>query len=297
MNHQDVCARIGHDEIDILVDLAGHAGNSRLPVFFMKPAPIQVTYLGYPNTTGFSAMDYRLTDGIADPPDQDRFYTERLYRLPECFLCYRPPPETPLSPVPPADKNGYITFGSFNNFPKISGDTVCLWAGILHRVKNSRLVIKSKQLIDPAICERLLQLFAIYGIGADRLELRTHSPSLESHLSCYNGIDIALDTFPYNGTTTTCEALWMGVPVITLAGDRHASRVGASLLAQAGLTGLVAQSAEHYISLAAFLAGNISPLSKLKTGLRGMIAQSPLCDGAGFTKKIEKAYGEMWDKQ
>lgn len=295
-NNPDTASLIAGDGIDLLVDLAGHAGNARLPVLYMKPAPVQITYLGYPNTTGLSTVDFRLTDRIADPPGQDAFYTEHLYRMPGCFLCYQPPQVAPDATALPALKNGHITFGSFNNLPKISPETIALWASILRAVKGSKLFVKTKPFIDEAVRNRFVQLFSHHGIGQDRLILQGHSQSIESHLGCYSQVDIALDTSPYNGTTTTCEALWMGVPVITLAGTHHASRVGASLLTQVNLTGLIAQNSDSYVNLAKFLAGDDSRLSKLRTGLRPMMAQSPLCDGREFIQKLERAYRDIWQK-
>jgi len=285
------------DKIDILVDLAGHAGNKRLPLFLNKLAPVQITYIGYPNTTGLSTMDYRLTDGLADPGSQDRYYTEKLYRLPGCFLCYKPPITTPPVAEPPAIKNGYITFGSFNNLPKISSGTIHAWTHILKAVPHSKLMIKTKPFNDNDTIKRYENFFINKGIERSRLLFKGYSSSLDKHLQSYNEIDIGLDTFPYNGTTTTCEALWMGVPVVTLAGEKHAGRVGVSLLMCIGLSGMVAENSERYIALASFMASDVQQLSKLRKSLRSAIAQSPLCDGKTFTRKLEDAYGDMWHRK
>lgn len=296
-NDTDVTDMIMKDNIDILVDLAGHAGNKRLTLFLNKLAPIQTTYIGYPNTTGLSTMDYRLTDGLADPGNQDRFYTEKLYRLPGCFLCYKPPLNTPPVAEPPVLRNGYITFGSFNNLPKISSSTISVWSLILKAVPHSKLMIKTKPFNDTDVKKRYEDLFINKGIERNRLLFKRYSPSLDKHLKSYNEIDIGLDTFPYNGTTTTCEALWMGVPVITLAGEKHAGRVGVSLLMCIGLSGMIAENVEKYVALASFMASDVQQLSKLRKGLRAAIAASPLCDGVTFTRTLEKAYRDMWNRK
>lgn len=293
-NNNQVADLINEDKIDILVDLAGHAGNKRLSLFLRNLAPLQVTYIGYPNTTGLSTIDYRLTDDWADPEGQDRFYTEKLYRLPGGFLCYRPPVSAPPITESPALQNGYITFGSFNNLAKVNPHTIKVWAKILETVPKSKLMIKTKPLTKAFVRERYQNLFAQNSIDANRLILKGHASSLEEHLKRYGHVDIALDTFPYNGTTTTCEALLMGVPVITLAGKYHAGRVGASLLSRIGLSGMIAHDTEKYVALASFLAHDISRLSKLRKGLRNALAQSPLCDVVSFTRTLENAYRDMW---
>ncbi len=287
-----ICA----DGVDILVDLAGHTAHNRLLVFAHKPAPIQVTYLGYPNTTGLSAVDYRITDSWADPPGQEAFHTETLVRLPRGFLCYTPRPNVPTIASLAAPQAGLITFGSFNAMPKITPQTIALWTKILRALPNSRLVLKNKSLRDLATLQRCQALFEEHGIPAARLELMEILPTAEDHLDLYNRIDIALDTFPYNGTTTTCEALWMGVPVVTLEGDRHAGRVGVSLLNQVGLTELIAKTPEDYVQIAVSLANDLDKLATLRSGLRERMANSPLCDGKGFTRILEEAYREMWKK-
>jgi predicted O-linked N-acetylglucosamine transferase (SPINDLY family) len=242
-------------------------------------------------------MDFRLTDGLADPGDQDRFYTEKLHRLPGCFLCYKPPINSPPVTEPPVLKNGYITFGSFNNLPKVSEDTVSLWSDILKAVPDSRLLIKTKPFNDSDIIRRYENLFINNGIEKNRLLFKGYATSLERHLAGYGDMDIGLDTFPYNGTTTTCEALWMGVPAITLTGEKHAGRVGMSLLFCIGLSGMVAQNREGYLACASFLAGDVKQLSKLRKGLRPALARSPLCDGKTFTQTLENAYRDMWRRK
>ena len=220
------------DEIDILVDLAGHTAKNRLPVFTLKPTPVQITYLGYPNTTGLTTMDYRLTDVLADPLGQEAFYTEELVRLPQGFLCYTPPAESPEVGPLPVRETGYVTFGSFNMLPKINVRVVEAWSRILKAIPHSRLILENKSFRDDSTRERYLVLFQEYGVSADRLDLIGWLPRIVDHLDLYHCIDIALDTFPYNGTTTTCEAMWMGVPVITLGGS--ACRPGKCKLTDAG---------------------------------------------------------------
>lgn len=290
----EVANMIRQDSIDILIDLAGHMANNRLLVFARKPAPVQVTYLGYPNTTGLPVMDYRLTDNLADPVDSPGLYTEELVRLPNCFLCYLPPREAPpVSPLP-VDTVDYITFGSFNNLAKVTPVVVAHWASILQAVPDSRLVLKSRALRDKTACERYRALFTGHGIADERLELIGWTASTEEHLALYHRVDVALDTFPYNGTTTTCEALWMGVPVIVLAGAQHAGRVGVSLLGAVGLTELVADSLDGYRQLAITLAGDVDRLAEMRRQLRTRLSASPLCDGPQFARNVEKAYRDMW---
>lgn len=288
---------IAQDRIDILVDLAGHSAGNRLVAFAYKPAPILVTHIGYPATTGLSAMDYRITDAWADGPEEDRYYIEKLFRLEPGFLCYRPPREAPaVGEKSPGEENGYITFGSFNNLPKIGPLVIERWALILKAVPGSKLMLKTKPLVDVEVKKRLESLFAQHGIGAERLILRGHSPSLAEHLARYRDIDIALDPFPYNGTTTSCEALWMGVPVVALEGSHHPGRVSHSILARAGLGHLVAPSLEKYEALASFLAQDGARLTALRKGLRAALANSPLCDGAGYAAALGRVYRAMWER-
>lgn len=221
MSNAAVLKTIQDDGIDVLVDLAAHTGANRLGVFACKPAPVQVSYLGYPNTTGLSTIDYRLTDSWADPPSMtDKFYTETLFRLPRSFLCYSPEPSAPAVEPLPALSMGYVTFGSFNILPKMTPAVVSLWSLILESLPGSRLQLKNNSLVDSAMREQVYAQFTAHGITRDRIDLFGRQATLGEHLATYHRMDIALDPFPYNGTTTTCEALWMGLPVITLAG-RH----------------------------------------------------------------------------
>jgi predicted O-linked N-acetylglucosamine transferase (SPINDLY family) len=294
LSDADAAALIRADGIDVLVDLAGHTMDGRLPLFALKPAPVQVTYLGYPNTTGLAAVDYRLTDAVVDPEgESERYHTERLIRLANGFLCYRPPADAPDVAPPPVLANGFVTFGSCNNLAKIGPAAIAAWAAILKRVPEARLFLKSKPLADDGTRRRLAQRFAEHGIADERLVMTGWIVD-GNHLAVYNRIDVGLDTFPYNGTTTTCEALWMGVPVVTLAGDRHAARVGASLLTRVGLDELIADDPGTYVERAVALADDRARLGVLRAGLRDTVARSALCDAPGFTRALEAAYREMW---
>jgi len=298
LSDPQVAQQIRDDQIDILIDLGGHSGGyDRLLVFARKPAPIQVTWLGYPNTTGLSAMDYRITDVYADPIGlTDAFYSEQLIRLPETFSCFQPPLDCPDVAELPAWQNGYITFGSFNNFLKLTPEVIALWAKILRAVPNARLMLKSK-ILDGSVGRRsALELFAAHGIFGEQLELVGHSKSQFDHLDWYNKVDIGLDTFPYNGTTTTCDTLWMGVPVVTLAGNTHVARVGVSQMTNLGMPELIANTLEEYVAIALRLANDLDALDILRKDLRAMMSASPLTNAPLFTRHLEQAYREMWGK-
>jgi predicted O-linked N-acetylglucosamine transferase (SPINDLY family) len=281
------------DHLDILIDLAGHTEGGRPKAIGERLAPVQVSYLGYPGTTGIEAMDYRLTDEWADPAGSEAHYTERLFRLSGGFLCYSPIFTAPSVGPLPAAKNGYVTFGSFNNIAKLSLPAIALWARILRAIPGSRLRLKSKPLADAAVRQRIQRLFAQNGIPGDRLLFDGWVPSSGEHLAQYASVDIAIDPFPYNGTTTTCEALWMGVPVVTLAGERHSGRVGVSLLSGAGLPELIADSEESYLEIACRLANELPRLAELRATLRSRMRDSPLCDAPRITREIESAGREM----
>lgn len=291
----EAAERIRSDGIDILVDLAGHTIRHRLGVFALKPAPVQVSYLGYPNTTGLGTIDWRITDLHADPAGEgDEFHTERLARLPNTFLCFEPPQEAAAVWPPPSIARGHVTFGSFNALPKVTPDVIRLWAAILERVPDSRLLLKAPHLGDPNARTDLLGAFRNHGIGAERLILLPMDDELSTHLARYHDVDIGLDPFPFNGTTTTLEALWMGVPVVTITGDRHSARVGASILRNTGLERLIAATAPEYVALAAGLAGDRTRLIQLRRTMRERLQTSPVLDAAGFTATLEVAYRNMW---
>ena len=295
MRNDEITEQIRRDGIDILVDLSGHTSQNRLMIFAMKPAPVQVTWLGYPNTTGLTAIDYRITDLVADPETDDRYYTEALVRLPEGFLCYGSPLDAPAVSRPsPAAVDGRVTFGSFNNLAKVTKSVVRTWARILAAVPDSRMLVKQVYMSEEGAGEELLALFEAEGIDPERVEIRSRIPSKQKHLALYGKVDVALDPFPYNGTTTTCEALWMGVPVVTLRGDRHSGRVGASLLERVGLSDLVADDPEGYVEIAANLGRDTARLNRLRENLRDRMRDSSLCDADGFARHMETAFREMW---
>jgi predicted O-linked N-acetylglucosamine transferase (SPINDLY family) len=295
LTDEEAAARIRADAIDILVDVAGHTCDCRPLIFARQAAPVQVSWLGYPDGTGMAAMDYRLTDAIADPPGvTDRWHVEKLVRLENGFLCFRPARNTDVSPDLPARRNGHVTFGSFNNNAKITAEVIAVWAALLQRVPDARLVLKSRAFGDAETYARYSSLFAAQGVAPDRIDLRQHDQDQGDHLRAYDWIDIALDPFPYNGTTTSCEALWMGVPVVTLQGGHHVARVTASILHRCGLDDLVATSLPTYIEIAARLAAETDRLAALRRNLRARMQASTLCDRDGFAAQVERAYRQMW---
>lgn len=294
---KDLFDMICQDEIDILVDLAGHTTNSSLRIFACKPSPIAVTWIGYPNTTGLSTIDYRLTDEYADPIGlTDKYHTEELFRLPHSFLCYSPYHSPPLA-QPPVCKNGYITFGSYtSDLKKITPETIALWSLILRDVEDSRFIMKSAHLGIDSVKERVEQMFENNGVESSRILLKEYTDYKE-HLNLFNDVDIILDSTRYSGTTTTCEALWMGVPVITLAGDMHVSRVTTSILTNIGLKNLVGATENQCVRIAKELSQNIPLLKELRQTLRDRMACSPMMDAVLFTKNLENAYRIMWKRR
>lgn len=287
--------RIRQDRIDILVDLSGHTPGHRLLAFARKPAPIQMTYIGYPDTTGMRAMDYRITDAEADPVGvTDELHSETLVRLKHGFLSYRPNEFAPEVSSLPALRKGYVTFGSFNSFAKMSESCIRLWSRILQQLPDARLCLKYRNLTQQVVRENLLARFARHGVESRRIELLDHAERAAEHLALYDEIDIALDPFPYNGTATTCEALWMGVPVVSLAGEHHVSRVGLSLLSHVGMSQLAANSEDEYVGLAVALAGQLEDLARIRANLRPMMARSDLANGALLTHSMEQVYRALW---
>ena len=292
LDARTLATRIHADGIDILVDLAGHTLGNRLAVFAQRPAPVQMTWLGYPDTTGVPTIDYRITDAIADPPGAERFHGERVLRLPGAFLAYKPPPETP--PIAPRPRPGPLVFGCFNMIMKVNEPLLDAWARILAAVPESRMLMKSSLLDYDETAARLRERFAARGIAPERIELRPWAQARTAHLEAYNEVDIALDTYPYNGTTTTCEALWMGVPVVTLTGETHMSRVGSTVLAAAGLPEYIATNADDYVRHALTLAGDPGLRGDLARDMRARLERSALFDHRGFTRGLENAYREAW---
>lgn len=296
LSAQQAATLIREDKIDILVELAGHTSGNRLDVTAMKPAPIQITYIGYPNTCGVPTIDYRITDSVADPHNSDQYYVEELVRLPTGFLCYTPSPEAGSVLPLPALTNGHVTFGSFNNLAKINDEVLDLWSAILKAVNNSRLVIKCKPFASETVKKKFIAKFQDRGIDSSRLTLIGLLPMNHDHMQAYSLMDISLDTFPYAGTTTTCEALWMGVPVVTLTGKSHAHNVGASLLTQIGCPEWICSTKEQYIACAVSLSSCLSTLSKTRTSIRDRMQSSPLCDSKPFTLSLERVFRDKWAK-
>jgi len=285
--------RIRSDGIDILIDLSGHTADNRLLAFARKPAPVQASWAGYVGTTGLSAMDYLISDERETPAGSEPFYTERILRLPDCYVCFAPPGYAPAVGPLPALAAGHVTFGCFNNLAKLNPGVIALWAKLLKRLPDARLVLKTHQLSDPAMRGLCASWFAAEGIAPARLELLGKSPH-RALLDQYNRVDIALDPFPYSGGLTTLESLWMGVPVVTLGGNRFAARHSVSHLTAAGLADLVADGPESYLGIATGQATDLPRLAALRVGLRDRMARSPLLDGPRFTRNLESAYRQMW---
>ncbi|MCR4299986.1 MAG: tetratricopeptide repeat protein [Sulfuricaulis sp.] len=294
LTDKQLAQRLHDNGIHVLVDLAGHTGETRLDVLALRPAPVQITWLGYPNTTGLSVVDYRLSDPYADG-QHSYAGTENLLRLPESFLCFGDFSKRPIRPEPPCRGKGYVTFGSFNNLSKLNAQIVQLWSAILNAVPGSRLLIKAKGADSRCTQSHLKAAFAQYAIAPERITLVGSVKSTEEHLDTYNLVDIALDTFPYHGVTTTCEALWMGVPVVTLVSEAHRSRVGLSLLTNTGLSETIASDEEHYVQVAINLANDPGRLERLRARIPVRLRQSILCDPARFTRQLEAAYVAAWE--
>jgi predicted O-linked N-acetylglucosamine transferase (SPINDLY family) len=294
LNDEQLAGRIRADGIDILIDLAGHTGGNRLLAFARKPAPVQVTYLGYPCTTGLTSMDYRITDVHAEPVGMaEALNTEQLWRLPEIFCCYRPHDNSPaVIDHPPVLDNGFITFGCFNNFAKVTDLVLTLWAQILARVPNSHLLLEIAGLDNGTLRADTETRLAQLGLPVERVVLVPRRP--ENQYVLYNHIDIALDPFPANGGTTSLDTLWMGVPFVTLAGRHFTSRMGVTILTNAGLQELIANSEDDYVDIVTQLATDLPRLTAMRAGLHERAQASPLMDASRFTRQLEQAYRGMW---
>lgn len=288
-----LCQQIRDDRIDILVDLAGHTAHNRLLAFARRPAPLQSSWLGYFNTTGLATMDYFLSDPWSSPAGQERNYVEQLLRLPHTRFCYQPPEYMPPVNALPAGQTGRITFGSLNNLSKLNEKVLALWGEVLRAVPGARLFVQAAALDDAPNRSRFGDLCAKHGIAPDRLELRGFVPVDQAPAS-YAAIDIALDPFPFCGGMTSLEALWLGVPVVTLPGETLASRQSASMLMNLGLAELIAENALEYVDKAAQLARDLPRLAGLRAGLRQRFASSPLMDYTGFAHALEALYRDMW---
>jgi len=283
------------DQIDLLIDLTGLTKDNRLDVLALKPAPVQFTYCGYPNTTGLGTIDYRISDSVADPPGTSQAFSEELVRLPGCFLCYTPPAVLPDVGQLPALRGRCVMFGSFSNLAKVNAACVALWARVLREVPGSHLLVKAKGFKAPEVREHFAKLLASHGVAGERLHLVPLTPDDFQHLNTYNDVDIALDTFPYSNTTTTCEALIMGVPTICLRGNTHCSRTSATLLTGVGLSQFVANGHDEFVSKAAAFAGDLARLSSIRRDLRSSMLASTLCNAPRFVRDdFEPVLKEKW---
>lgn len=297
--HGRVASAAEQDGVDIAVDCAGWSAGSRLEAMIPRLAPLQVTYLGWPHTTGSTAVDWRVVDAVTDPPGAEAWCTERLLRLDRCFVCFAMPDHTPepafsasLAAFARGGAMGPVTFASFNRLEKVQGAALRAWARIMQRVPRSRLLIKAAPF--SGVRASFERRFAAAGGEAGRVDWTGFEMDPAAHLRAFHGADIALDPFPYNGTTTTCEALLMSVPVVALRGDSHRARVGASLLGSAGLGGLVAPSVDEYVEIAAGLAADPARLLLLHESTRGAMLASPVCDANGYALEFERALRAAW---
>lgn len=293
LSDEALVQQVGEDGIDILIDLSGHTGENRLPAFAWKPAPVQATWLGYLGTTGVEAIDYLIADDWTLPPELEPQCTEKVWRLPQSYLCFTPPGEDDTIGPLPALANGYVTFGSFNNLIKVGADVIALWARVLHAVPGSRLLLKTVQFGESSVRQDVTQQFARHGIDASRLMLEPQVARAD-YLKPFNRVDIALDPFPYPGITTSVECLWMGVPFVTLAGRTFMSRQGVGLLNNAGLPDWVAADEDDYVKLAARKAGDLASLQQLRQELRARVHVSPIFDAQSFARNFESAMRGMW---
>ena len=283
------------DGINLLIDLSGHTGGNRLLMFARKPAPIQISYLGYLGTTGLPTIDYYLTDADSDPPGKaDAYYLERLVRLPQCAFCYQPGPSPQVNAELPAAESGDVTFGCLNSAAKLSDQVLILWSQILAAVPGSRILLRSAA--GRGAEDRLLHALANHGISPQRLGLLGQTETRFDYLKLFQAVDLCLDPFPYNGVTTTCDSLWMGVPVVSLAGQMGPSRQGVRFLRAVGLGELIAETPQDYVRMATELARDLPRLAGLRSGLRERMSRSPLMDAAGLTRNIDAAYRLMWDR-
>ena len=290
---QQVAELIRSDQIDILVDLTMHMAKNRLLVFARKPAPVQVTWLAYPGTTGLSTMDYRLTDPYLDPPGaNDSCYCEQSIRLPNTFWCYDPLCDQPLVNDLPALANRFITFGCLNHFCKVNDGVLTLWAKVLGAVKQSRLLLLAPR---GQARDHVLEILSDQGIDESRVEFAIRLP-FQQYLQLYNRIDLGLDPLPYNGHTTSLDAFWMGVPTITLIGKTVVGRAGWSQLYNLGLPELAAQTPVEFVKITVQLAEDLPRLQELRATLRARMRASPLMDGKLFASHVEQAYRQMWRK-
>lgn len=299
LGDEAVARKIYEDGIHILIDLSGHTAHNRLPVFAWKPAPVQVSWLGYLASTGVPGMDFILADPVSVPQPHREHFSEKVWYLPDTVNCLTPPAASAKLAItpPPSVRNGYITFGSFQNITKINDEVLALWGQIFHAMPQARLRFHSKQMNSPAVREQLQKRLAHFGIQPERVTIEGTISSREDYLATHAEVDIILDSFPYPGITTTCEALWMGVPTLTLAGDTMLARQGASLLTCAGLEEWVARNKEEYVALALAQAADVNRLAQLRSGLRQKVLASPLFDAPRFAPHLEDALQGMWQQK
>jgi predicted O-linked N-acetylglucosamine transferase (SPINDLY family) len=293
----DVVARTIHDDgVHILIDASGHTSRNRLPVFAYRPAPLQASWLGYFATTGVSEIDYLIGDPYVTPWAEQPHFTEKIWQLPDTYLCFTPP-DAPLDVAPlPALKNGHVTFGCFNKTTKLNDRVVALWSRILAAVPDARLFLKAKELGQPSVVENLRRRFAAHGVADERLILEGPSPRLD-YFSAYDRVDLALDPFPYPGGTTSTEGLWMGVPVVTMRGTRFLSHLGECVAHNSGQAAWVARDDDDYLQKAVAFAADVPALARLRQGLRAQVLASPLFDGPRFARAFEDAMGRMWRRR
>ncbi len=294
VSDREVIRTICGDQIDILIDLAGHTADNRLSLFVEKPAPVQVTYLAYPNTTGLRSINYRITDAWCDPPGKtEHLNSEELIRLPHSFFCFHPPENAPEIGPLPSLKKGFVTFGSFNNIAKISTEVLELWAKIMDAAPNSRLLMQSGGLNDISVRRRIETFLADHGVSEERLEMLGPTPFVE-HLALHHSVDIALDSFPWCGHTTTCNTLWMGVPVVTLSGKNCIGRMGTSILSNLDLQELIAETPHEYVEKVVSLTGDPDTMQRLRAELRERVKNSNLTNVQGFANGLEDAFRCVW---
>jgi predicted O-linked N-acetylglucosamine transferase (SPINDLY family) len=291
LGDEQLAAQVRADGIDVLIDLSGLSSGTRLGLFERRPAPCQITYLGYPTSTGAGCFDFRISDAVIDPDNEPQHGSEPVLRCRPTMFCYRPGLAPDVAPVPAAQR-GQVTFGSFNNLSKVSSHTLALWRRLLQAVPHSRLLLKSQAFQQRGNREFFVRYFAEHGVVAERLQLQPLLPDVQAHLATYGEVDIALDCFPFNGATTSCEALYMGVPVVSLAGQTHPSRMGASILGACDLAELVAHDDEGYLATAAALAADLPRLAALRAGMRERLHASRLLDKLAFTRDFESLLDE-----
>jgi predicted O-linked N-acetylglucosamine transferase (SPINDLY family) len=296
LSDAEAARRIHADRIHVLIDLAGHTAHNRLPMFACRPAPVQVTWLGYFATTGVAEIDYLLADLVSVPPAHRSHFSETVWYLPQTRLCFTPPRDAPEVAPLPARRHGYVTFGSFQNLAKVNDGVLALWSRVLAEVRQARLLLHSKPLADPAFQEQFAQRLRRAGIAVERVSMHGALPRA-AYLAAHAEVDLILDTFPFPGGTTTCEALWMGVPTLTLAGDRLIGRQGASLLAAVGLHDWIAATPAEYVDKAIAFAADLEALATLRSSLRGRLRSSSLCDAPRFARHLEEALWAMWRRQ